>query len=534
MVDKDTILQIFCGLMKHPQYLDEVDKYNLSPNDFASLFEKYVFSAIYNLHADGAEIINPIDIDTYFNTNLTAKKIFEDQKGVEYLQDALDFCSEENFPFYYNRLKKLNAIRDLKKIGYDTSKIYCEDLVNPDCEKINLKFEQLSVEDIFMEIKKIFTKVETDYQVGEVSSTISAASKVEEVIKKLKVKPEVGAPLQGDIFNTICRGARRTKFYIRSASSGTGKTRNAIGDACLLSYPVRFDPETWEWVLKGSNEKTLFIATEQDEEEIITLILSYLTGFEEEKILYSNYNEAEQKVYEQAVYVMNTFDNFLIVKVPNPNIQLLKNVIRQNWLTNNIKNVFYDYIFSSPSLLNEFRDLRIREDVALCMLSTALKDLAVEMKLFVMSSTQTNAQGDNVNQKGMKDEKVIRGSRAIIDKCDIATVLSRVTSEDLELLAGMIEHIGKAPNQVTDVYKVRRGKYNKVRIWSYMDLGTCRKQDLFVTDEKCRPLEDFQIVKFNFTFDNNTGDILKALNQDMDTTLTNHLEDNKVHLKGLL
>ena len=43
MVDKDTILQIFCGLMKHPQYLDEVDKYNLSPNDFASLFEKYVF-----------------------------------------------------------------------------------------------------------------------------------------------------------------------------------------------------------------------------------------------------------------------------------------------------------------------------------------------------------------------------------------------------------------------------------------------------------------------------------------------------------
>ena len=59
---------------------------------------------------------------------------------------------------------------------------------------------------------------------------------------------------------------------------------------------------------------------------------------------------------------MNTFDNFLIVKVPNPNIQLLKNIVRQNWLTNGIKNVFYDYIFSGPSLLNEFRDLRIRED----------------------------------------------------------------------------------------------------------------------------------------------------------------------------
>lgn len=536
MVDKDTILQIFCGLMKHPQYLDEIDKYHLNPDDFTSLFEKYVYSAIYNLHADGAEIINPIDIDTYFNTNPTAKKVFESQKGVEYLQDALDFCSEENFPFYYNRLKKLNAIRDLKKIGYNTSKIYCEDLINPDCEKINLKFEQMSVEDIFTEIKKPLIKMEGEYQIGEGSETVSAASKVESVIRNLKVKPEVGAPIQGDIFNTICRGARRTKFYIRSASSGTGKTRNAIGDACMLAYPVRFDTERWEWVMKGSNEKTLFIATEQDEEEIITLILSYLTGFNEEKLLYSNYNEAEEKVYQQAVYVMNTFNNFYIVKTPNPSIQTLKTIVRQNWLTNNIKNVFYDYIFSSPSLLNEFRDLRIREDVALGMLSTALKDLAVEMKLFVMSSTQTNAQGDDANQKGMKDEKVIRGSRAIIDKCDIATVVSRVTSEDLELLKEMVDIIGKAPNQVTDVYKVRRGKYNKVRIWSYMDLGNCRREDLFVTNDKCRPIEDFQTIHFNFTFNDNTGTILKKLNDEQEENFNSILKQKveKVDLKGLI
>ena len=84
-------------------------------------------------------------------------------------------------------------------------------------------------------------------------------------------------------------------------------------------------------VLYEMEQEEEYDEPEQDEEEIITLILSYLTGFEEEKILYSNYNEAEKKVYEQAVYVMNTFDNFLIVKVPNPNIQLLKNIVRQNW-----------------------------------------------------------------------------------------------------------------------------------------------------------------------------------------------------------
>ena len=29
---------------------------------------------------------------------------------------------------------------------------------------------------------------------------------------------------------------------------------------------------------------------------------------------------------------------------------------------------------------------------------------------------------------------------------------------------------------------MRRGKYTNIRIWSSVDLGTCRKSDLFVTD----------------------------------------------------
>jgi hypothetical protein len=38
------------------------------------------------------------------------------------------------------------------------------------------------------------------------------------------------------------------------------------------------------------------------------------------------------------------------------------------------------------------------------------------------------------------------------------------------------------PTQVQDIYKVRRGRYNHIRIWSKVDLGTCRTEDLFVTD----------------------------------------------------
>lgn len=525
MVDKETILQVLCGLMQNPTYLSQTDKYLLSLTDFSTTFEKYIFSAIYNLYQDGAKKITVVDIDNYFNSHPSAKAIFEKENGIEYLQDALDFSEPDNFPFYYKRLKKFNCLRDLKKDGIDISKFYCEDLTNPKAKQINEDFEKLDVADIFNLVRNKITKLETNYAVGDASDTNAANKNIRELVEQLKQKPEIGARLQGDIFNTICRGARATKFYIRSASSGTGKTRAAIGDACKLSYPIRFNTLKWEWEYNGASEKTLFIATEQELEEIQTLILAYITGFNEEKILYGRYNEEEMRIVEQALYLMDHYkDNLLIVRLSNPSVEQIKGVVRQNWLLYGIKNVFYDYIFSSPSLLNEFRDLKIREDVALNLLSTALKDLAVEMKLFIMSSTQTNAKSED-NDKGIKNESVIRGSRSIIDKCDIGCVISRVTKDEEELLSSAIEQIGVIPNQVLDVYKVRRGRYTNVRIWSQVDLGTCRKEDLFITDEKYNLIDGFKVI--DFLFDEKDSPEILQLIKDLNSENTNNQEEAK-------
>lgn len=519
MLDKDTVLQVIGGLMKQPQYLSEKDKYSLSIGDFPNRFEKYIFSAIYNLYKDGARVITPTDVDNYFNTHAPAKDLFEKSNGIEYLQDVLDFCEPDNFPFYYKRLKKFNCLKDLKKYGFDTSSLYCEDLTNPKFKEINDRFEQLEVSQIFESVKKGLMLIETNYSSGEASETNAAASGIRQLLEDLKVRPEVGASLQGDIFNTICRGARKTKFYIRSASSGVGKTRHAIGDACQIAYPLRFNTENWQWESTGNAEKTLFIATEQELDEIQTLVLAYLTGFNEENFLYDNFNFEQRKIVEQAVRVMEAYsENLFIVRLSNPNIEQIKAVVRQNWILHNIQNVFYDYIFSSPSLLNEFRDLRIREDVALNLLSTALKDLAVELKIFVMSATQTNAKSDE--DKAIKNEAVIRGARSIIDKCDIACVVSRVTKEDEEILAIPIQKCGMKPNQVTDVYKVRRGKYTNVRIWSYVDLGTCRKIDLFVTNERLQEIDDFQYLRFEFGEEEDLTKFIESLNEEVEKPIT--------------
>ena len=45
------------------------------------------------------------------------------------------------------------------------------------------------------------------------------------------------------------------------------------------------------------------------------------------------------------------------------------------------------------------------------MMSAALKELAVEMNLFIMTSTQTNAKVEE--EKGIKNEAVIRGRRKL-------------------------------------------------------------------------------------------------------------------------
>ena len=121
LIDKICVQQVLGSLIKRPQILSEVDKYNFVVSDFPSKFEKSIFTAIYGLYRNGASVITPLDISDFLSTNEAAKQIFDSQNGIEYLQDIEEFCNIENFPYYYNKLKKLNLLKDLKKQGIDIS-----------------------------------------------------------------------------------------------------------------------------------------------------------------------------------------------------------------------------------------------------------------------------------------------------------------------------------------------------------------------------------------------------------------------------
>ena len=298
----------------------------------------------------------------------------------------------------------------------------------------------------------------------------------------------------------------------------THNTRNAVADACYLAYPIRYNSTTCEWEQVGNCERVLFIVTEQRFKEVRTMILAYLTDINATRFKYADFSDRERGVITQAIALMEKYDNLVLVKMPNPTIESVKTIVRENCIIYNIGYVFYDYIFIGPSLLNEFKGFALRNDEVLLMFATALKDLAVELDVAMFTSTQLNAKGDD--NKDIRNEGALAGGRSTINKADNGAIMARPTKEELEILAPLYENNPEnKPNLVTDIFKVRSGEWTQVRIWSDMNLGTLKKRDLFITDSRMDPVADFytrtdyNIKSWEDSEDEHLNIIIERLNQ---------------------
>ena len=393
------------------------------------------------------------------------------------------------FLLKHEKLKKLNLIRDLKKQGFDTDAFYCEDLTDPKAEEINARFEGLSVTDICNGVKRKLLQLESDYARSTELEEESASTGIRDFIKNMNDNIEIGAPLQGRMYSKIFSGAQKQALTIRSGCSGLGKTRQAVGDACFLAYPIRYNSRNREWEQTGSCEKVLFIMTEQTMAQVRKMILAYLSDINESRFKLGNFTNEENKILDQAADIMEKYaDNLILVKMPNPNIELVKTIVRENCLTKDIGYVFYDYVFIGPALLEQFRGFSLRNDEVLLMFTTALKDLAVELNVAMFTSTQVNASADD--NKNIRNEASLAGGRATINKADNGAIMARPTPEELETLEPITNTYG-IPNCVTDIFKCRSGEWTQVRVWSQVDLGRLKKKDLFVTDARLEPIAEF-------------------------------------------
>ena len=497
-VDTTAIMQVIGTVFKNPQILDYTDKYTVIEDDFADEFHKVAFGAIYKIHELGADKITLENISDFLTSRPKSAAIFKAQKGEEWLLKVSETCLPEAFDYYYNRLKKFTLLRAYDNYGIDVSDIYDADNIL-DTKKKQIQEDLLDNSTLEQIAAKVDNKIEgirLKYVDDAYGEAIQAGDGIVDLIDSLKEHPEVGTPLYGPLINTVTRGARLKKFYLRSAPTGVGKSRSMIADACYIACNEIYD-EQFGWIHNGTKEPTLYIATEQEKSEIQTMMLAFLSGVNEEHILNGQYVADEEERVRKAAVILSESPLY-IEELPDFSLKDIEDKIKKNIRDHDVKYVFHDYIHTSLKILEEITrrsgGVKLREDNILFMLSIRLKDICNQYGIFIMSATQLN--GD-YQQSETPDQNLLRGAKSIADKIDYGSILLGVKDDDLVKLDKILAtNVFERPTIKISVYKNRRGRYKGIYLWSKSDLGCCRIRPMFATtyDYELVPIDDIKIV----------------------------------------
>lgn len=138
--------------------------------------------------------------------------------------------------------------------------------------------------------------------------------------------------------------------------------------------------------------------------------------------------------------------------------------------------------------------MKVREDQILFLMSSKLKEIAVDNNVFLLSSTQING---SYKQEKILDQNMLAGAKSIANRIDYGEIMVDCTDEDIRDIEGVLaQHPGMCPPNVKrSVYKNRRGKFNRVICWMRANKGTCRYKTLFVTDFSFKPIDKDEIFQ---------------------------------------
>lgn len=511
LTDKMANRQVIGDLMLNPLLFLEYP--DITPSDFDNNLIRICFIAIKNLYIEGATKLTVIEVDQEIEKwGNNSTEIYKRDGGLEFLKGAYEIAELSNINLYYNRLKKMALLRRLVKEKYDVSEFYIDDKNIDDPLKaveIQERYDNASIEDILNTIESKYNIIRNDFLHGG-RMRGDPSEGIFELIDELQKAPNIGPSLEGKIFSSVCRGAREGCFYLKSSSSGSGKTRTSVFDACRLAYPERWSYEKNCFIeeINASGEfrearKVLFIVTEMDKEELQTIMLAYISGVNEEHILTGQYEFGELSRVKYAAKIIDKYRNsFIIEEISNPNLVNVEATIKRYATVDEVKYVFFDYIHSTDSMINQFSKNNLNEATILMMMANQLKQLAKDYNLFIFSATQVNMSA-MMDDGGFKNETAIRSSKAISDKADIAYVMTKVmpqvwnsvvptfrqAAREGYLDSKYVEDTEWRPTHIIDIYKMRRGRYKNIRIWINLNLGTGNRKDLFITTADNMPID---------------------------------------------
>lgn len=491
LYDKSAVLIVLGSLMKKPSLLLD-SKYKITENDFAERFHRIIFGAIFNLYHDNIGNISPNEIDRYLSSYSIQKQVFDDNDGLDYCEKLQQISPIENFDYYYNILKKYSLLRSLRSQGFDTTIFINDNIVDPiKIQKMMERFNSLSINDILSEVEKNLLNVKNQYYHNDENREQHIGVGLRELKEKLKISPEMGLPMFGNIMNTICRGSRRKALYLNSRPSGYYKTRSLVEEASCVSIPCFYDTEKKEWIDRKFSQPTLFITTELEIEEVNTMFMANISGVPEQNILDGRYENDEEARVDKAIEILENSPLY-IVHFPDYSSAEIENKIKEYSILHDIEYVYFDYIFEASKLMAEMSNtvgrMSIRQDTVLASFATKLKDLCNSLDIHISTATQVS---DGWQNSKNPDSSLIKSCKSLAEKTDIAYIGLPPSPEDMNTLQQTILSNGfyKTPNMCFHIYKVRRGTWNKIRLYVYFDASTCRTTELFVTNNNMELLE---------------------------------------------
>lgn len=233
---------------KNPNLLLDYAEKIRSKYDFREETARFLYNSIYELfeqHTNGN--IDEVKINIYMNQDEERQQRYKQIGGYNFISRLEKIADLDDFPTYYDNLKKYSLLRELDVKGFPLQKVMS-----------SKDFHRMTAEDVVKGLEYTILTISTE--VGGAEESVILGKDIKKVRQSWKEKPDFGKPIPFAIFNSLIRGLRLTKFNLLGMHSGCGKSR-------ITSYIIAY-------LGLKLKEKVLVLVNEQEKDEWDAMLLS--------------------------------------------------------------------------------------------------------------------------------------------------------------------------------------------------------------------------------------------------------------------
>lgn len=476
------------------------NKYKIGDNDFRckgcddAKFHNILYRTMYNLVASGAEEIDNVVVDTFLRSYPKQYEICKQYDFMSFIPEIKRVASDKNVAYHYDVVRKFAMLREYKATGFDIHEIYDE--TKDEASQRN-KLNSISLRDIDEYFESKCLAIKRNFISTDNVEHYKAGDDFEFTKEAFKTTPRLGLSFQSPYLNDIYRGIMG--LTLRSGASGSGKTTLSIGDACMSGIKYYYDLEKQKYVTNKSYiGNVLFINTEMDlREELDIMFISWISGVSRNKIMDGIYHGDEEERVDKARQILE-LSGIYVVDNPEFTAKTLEEIIEDYIINKNVKLVVFDYVQNQGYVANELAEesgIPMREDMVLLTLTDRLKQLSRKYNIPILTGTQLNGRE---LEMPYPTEACLAGGKSQVRKADCSMIITPLTEKQMNEIEPYIATYPDLPkpNLIVHNIKGRASRFPKyIRVYQYVDLGTGRSQDLYVTTKDLQPITSIERLK---------------------------------------